>query len=254
MMEIKELKRLKEEYKITNELLAEISGVPYSTITKIFCGVTKNPRADKLRAIEDAIIDFCKDESDAGNIAVLFRGKAKTIDDWMNLPDDVRAELIDGVLYYMNNPSLWHQRVIGLVHYQLMSYIREKNGTCLPLMAPFGVQIDMDDDTVVQPDVMVVCDQSIIREYTVFGAPDFVMEVVSPSSKKRDYFIKLNKYQNAGVKEYWIVDRSKKHATVYTHLDDPEEMQLDVYPLNEKIPVGLYEDLYIDISELMEDE
>jgi Uma2 family endonuclease len=249
-MEINELKKLKEENKITNQQLAEISGVPYGTITKIFCGVTKRPRADKLAAIERAIKGVIDDESGALDLAVLFNRKTNTIDDYFNLPDNTRAELIDGEFYLMAEPTIWHQRVAGLVHFFLLSYVREKGGKCLPLIAPVGVQLDMDDKTVVEPDVVVVCDPNKVKDRVVYGAPDWALEVVSPSSKKRDYILKLQKYQNAGVREYWIIDREKERVTVYINLDMPDDMEVEIYSFDEKIPVSIYDDLVIDLSEI----
>ena len=251
-MEIEELKRLKEEKKITNQQLSTLSGVPYGTITMIFCGVTKRPRADKLAAIEKAIVDFWQDETGAVDLAALFSRNTNTIEDYFNLPDDKRAELIDGVFYDMAQPSVWHQRVIGFIHFILLSYVRGKGGKCLPLLSPIGVQLDMDEKTVVEPDVVVVCDPNKVHDRVIYGAPDWVMEVVSPSSKKRDYIIKLYKYQNAGVKEYWIVDRKQARVTVYTNLDKGEEMQVDIYSFNDEIPVGIYDDLKIDMREVLE--
>ncbi|MBR1623251.1 MAG: Uma2 family endonuclease [Pseudobutyrivibrio sp.] len=251
-MEISELKRIKEEKAITNKQLAELSGVPYGTITKIFCGVTKRPRADKIAAIENAIKNFIKDESGSLDLATWFSKETHTVDDWLNLPDDRRAELIDGVFYDMASPSIWHQRVVGLVYFLLLSYVKEKGGKCLPLLSPIGIQLDRDDKTVVEPDVVIVCNPDKVQDRIIHGAPDWIMEVVSPSTKKRDYIIKLNKYQNAGVREYWIVDKDQTRVTVYTNLDNPNEMQIDIYSFTDKIPVGIYDDLLIDMSEVLE--
>lgn len=249
-MDINELKRLKEEKKITNQQLADMSGVPYGTITKIFCGVTKRPRADKLAAIERAIKEFIEDESGALDLSVIFNKKTNTIEDYFNLPDNTRAELIDGEFYLMAEPTIWHQRVAGLIYFMLFSYVREKGRKCLPLIYPVGVQLDMDDKTVVEPDVVIVCNPDKVKDKVVYGAPDWVLEVVSPSSKKRDYILKLQKYQNAGVREYWIIDREKERVTVYTNLDNSEKMEVEIYSFDDKIPVGIYDDLVIDLSEI----
>ena len=251
-MEIKDLKRIKEEKKLTNKQLAELSGVPYGTITKIFSGATKNPRADKIKAIEKAIRNFWNDEAGSLNLDNIFITNDNTVEDWFNLPDDVRAELIDGIFYNMGEPLVWHQRVVGLIYFLLLQYVRSKGGKCLPLLSPIGVQLDRDDKTMVEPDVVVVCDPEKVTEKVVYGAPDWVMEVVSPSSKKRDYIIKLQKYQNAGVREYWIVDQKKDRVTVYRNLDSAEDMQVDIYTLDSQIPVGIYDDLIIDMSETLE--
>jgi Uma2 family endonuclease len=118
------------------------------------------------------------------------------------------------------------------------------------LISPVGVQLDMDDKTVVEPDVVIVCNPDKVKDKVVYGAPDWVLEVVSPSSKKRDYILKLQKYQNAGVREYWIIDREKERVTVYTNLDNSEKMEVEIYSFDDKIPVGIYDDLVIDLSEI----
>ena len=251
-MDINELKLLKEKKKLTNKQLSELSGVPYGTVTKIFSGATKRPKADKLAAIERVVKDFIEDESGYLNLAAIFNRNTNTIEDYFNLPDDVRAELIDGVFYNMAEPTIWHQRVAGLIFYILLKYVREKGGKCLPLIAPVGVQLDMDEKTVVEPDVVVVCDPDKVKDRVIFGAPDWVLEVVSPSSKKRDYIIKLQKYQNAGVREYWIVDRKKQQVTVYRNLDKGDDFEVEIYPFNTKIQVGIYDDLFIDMSEVLD--
>ena len=249
-MEILELKKLKEEKQITNEKLSELSGVSYSTITKIFSGATKRPRADKLLAIENAIRGFINDESGALDLSVFAKKKYNTVEDWLNLPDDRRAELIDGVFYDMAEPTIWHQRVAGLVYFEAIKYVREKGGNCLPLISPVGVQLDKDDKTVVEPDVVIVCDPDKVKDRVIYGAPDWVLEVVSPSSKTKDYIVKLGKYQNAGVREYWIIDRKQERVTVYSHLDDSENMEVKIYGFSEPVPVGIYDDLILDLSEI----
>ena len=249
-MQIEEIKRIKEEKGITNQQLSELSGVPYGTITKIFCGATKRPRADKLAAIENAVMNFIKDETGTLDLSVWFPKTGHTVEEWLNLPDDKKAELIDGVFYDMGEPTVWHQRVVGFIYFMLLSYVRSKGGKCLPLISPIGVQLDMDDKTVVEPDVVVVCDPDKVMDKVIYGAPDFVLEVVSPSSKKRDYIIKLGKYQNAGVREYWIIDRKQERVTVYRNLDKMDDMQVDIYTFADMIPVGIYDDLEIDMSEI----
>ena len=118
-------------------------------------------------------------------------------------------ELIDGVLYDMAAPTGIHQVVGGEIHAMLREYIRSKKGRCLPMYSPIDVQLDCDNKTIVQPDVLVLCDTSRLSGNTIWGAPDFVVEVLSKSTRKKDMFVKLNKYMNAGVREYWMVDFDK---------------------------------------------
>lgn len=126
----------------------------------------------------------------------------------------------------------------------------KNKGPCYPFIAPVDVQLDCDDKTVIQPDVLIVCDRSKYRNGRVFGAPDLVVEVLSPSSKKKDMQIKLSKYYDAGVREYWIVDPEKKILVQY----DMEHMELpSVYNAESTIPVLIWNGEYsIDLKEMFD--
>ena len=248
-MEIYELKALKEEHGMTNEQIAELSGIPYSTVTKIFSGATKRPGHEKLKAIERSIHRFILDESGELNLPNALN-YGHTIEDYYSLPEDKRVELIDGVFYNMASPTVFHQRVSGLIYAIILFWIKGKGGKCLPLISPIDVQLDCDDKTMVQPDVVIVCDPDKVKDRVIYGAPDWVMEVVSKSSKKRDYIIKLQKYQNAGVREYWIVDGFQQRVLVYSNMDKGDEMSTTIYTFDDEVPVGIYEDLTIDMKEI----
>ena len=133
-----------------------------------------------------------------------------TISDYYAIPEDVRAELIDGVIYDMAPPLSVHQLLSAKIHGYLARYIEKKGGSCIPFFAPIGVQLDKDDKTIVEPDILIVCDRNQITRRGIYGAPDFVIEILSESTKKKDSYLKLMKYQNAGVREYWLVDPEKK--------------------------------------------
>jgi len=167
-----------------------------------------------------------------------------TIDDIYALPDGERAELIDGKIYYLATPSRTHQRLSGFLSRTIGNYIESKNGTCEIYAAPFAVFLNNDDINYVEPDISVICDPSKLDEKGCHGAPDWIIEIVSPSSKRIDYLIKLFKYRNAGVKEYWIVDAEKNRITVYNFVYDT----IEEYSFEEDIPVGIYEDFSIRIS------
>ena len=126
--------------------------------------------------------------------------KIYTIDDIYNLPDNERAELIDGQIYYMAPPSTNHQRLAGKLFTLISNYIQENKGDCEPFIAPFAVFLNKDDKNYVEPDISVVCDKSKITETGCIGAPDWILEIVSPGSKRMDYFTKLFKYRTAGVR------------------------------------------------------
>lgn len=143
-----------------------------------------------------------------------------TISDYYNLPEEKHVELLDGVFYDMAAPSVIHQRIIGELYMQIAGYIKEKGGECVPMLSPVDVKLDEDEYTMVQPDLLIVCDPNKIKDERVEGAPDFVLEVVSPSSGARDYVKKVAKYMAAGVREYWILDPVKKRVMVYDFEND----------------------------------
>ena len=114
--------------------------------------------------------------------------------------------------------------------------------------APFSVQLCKEDDTIVEPDISVICDPDKITERGCLGAPDWIIEIVSPSNAKHDYITKLSLYSNANVKEYWIIDAEQNKIYVYDLQDN--KLVLSPYTFRDKIKVGIYEDFYIDFSDL----
>lgn len=172
-----------------------------------------------------------------------------TSEDYWNLPDGVRAELIDGKLYDMTPPSLTHQMIVSGIVTDLNVYIREHGGACRAMTSPVAVNLDANDKTWVEPDVVVVCDPGKLSDRGVEGAPDMVVEVVSPSSVGMDYMAKTARYRRAGVREYWIVDPLSTQTAVYRFRG--EEIDLKTYPFSEPAPVGMFEGLAITISDLI---
>ncbi len=163
-----------------------------------------------------------------------------------NLPDGKRAELIEGHIYYMAAPTFMHQNIMVELSTIINSYIKSKNGSCKVVPAPFAVYLNKDNKNYVEPDISVICDKSKINKKGCWGSPDWIIEIVSPSSIRNDYYIKLLKYPNCGVREYWIVDPLKKSITVH----DFEAETTAMYDFTDKIKVGIYEDLYIDFSQI----
>lgn len=171
-----------------------------------------------------------------------------TIDDIYSLPDGERAELIDGQIYYMAPPSRKHQRIAGEIFAIIREYINTHNGSCEVDIAPFAVFLNEDDTNYVEPDISVICDKSKLTDKGCSGAPDWIIEIVSPGSRRMDYFTKLFKYRTAGVREYWIVDPDKKLITVYDfELEDTRD-----YTFSNSIKVGIYDDLHINFSDIAE--
>ena len=167
-----------------------------------------------------------------------------TIDDIYALPDGERAELIDGKIYYMAPPSTRHQRLVSDLHYQIKDFIKQNNGECEIFPSPFAVFLDENDRNYVEPDLSVICDKNKITDKGCNGAPDWVIEIVSPSSKQMDYFKKLFKYRTAGVREYWVVDSERELVTIYNF----EKDSMEEYAFDKNLPVGIYEGVSLKLS------
>lgn len=176
----------------------------------------------------------------------LAQEKRYTIDDIYALPDGERAELIDGQIYYIAPPSPKHQEIVGELFGIIRNYLRSKNGSCRPYMAPFAVFLNENDTNYVEPDISVICDPNKLTDKGCSGAPDWIIEIVSPGSRRMDYFTKLFKYRTAGVREYWIVDPDKERIMVY---DFDSEDTRD-YTFSDSIKAGIYADLYINFSDI----
>ena len=173
-----------------------------------------------------------------------------TIDDIYALPDGQRAELIDGVIYDMAPPSSKHQEISWTLSSEIYNYIRKKGGECKAYAAPFAVFLNENNKNYVEPDISVICDKSKLENGKgCMGSPDWVIEIVSPSTKSMDYGLKLFKYCNSGVREYWIVDPMRNTIMVYNF---ENETTVNEYTFADKVKAGIYEDLEIDFSEIQE--
>lgn len=252
-MLLDELKKWKKEMGFSIEELAQLAQVPVGTLQKLLSGQTKSPRRETVEKLRNIMKDMSA-EAKAYKIAeaTAFYDNAVpqeedpygtkkqgeyTVEDYYALPEDKRYELIDGVIYDMASPTVLHQMIAGTLYYQLMKCV-EQHGieTCFPYIAPLDVQLDKDDKTMVQPDVIVSCEPENDLEKRIFGAPAFVAEVISPSSHKKDMFLKLWKYKNAGVKEYWLIQPEKQQVIVYLFYKDDD---IAIYSFEDKIPVSI---------------
>lgn len=310
-MTIQELKLRKQALGLTNERVAELSGLPLSTVQKIFAGITKSPRESTLCTLERTLLkeeierkteyahEFYDQASFVGetNLLDLYDRYWGTLDPFEPRPDDVkepvksqgeytlldyyamppdrRVELIDGVIYDMAAPSRQHQIIISIILSKLTSYILENDLPCTPIASPIDVRLDRDDKTMLQPDILVICshnnpasdssetesneaadeaspddtvNQNVMHDTRyINGAPDFVVEVLSPTTKKKDTEVKLRKYIDAGVKEYWMINPDKEYVVV----QGQDEKIINVYSFNDKVPVGMTNgDLMIDFTEV----
>lgn len=174
--------------------------------------------------------------------------KKYTIDDIFALPEGKRAELIDGQIYNMALPSPFHQKLVMELSATIRNYIKKNGGPCEVYPAPFAVFLKQDAHNYVEPDISVICHPSNLDARGYQGAPDFIIEIVSPSSQRMDYLTKLFKYRTAGVREYWIVNPLTQTVQVYSFDGTEDSTQ---YTFEQEIPVTIYHDLKICISELL---
>lgn len=174
--------------------------------------------------------------------------KTYTIDDIYALPDGQRAELIDGQMHLMAPPNRIHQKLISQFTKMIENYIDARHGICEVYPAPFAVFLNEDDRNYVEPDISVICDKGRLDDKGCKGAPDWIIEIISPSTSRIDYGIKLFKYRSVGVREYWIVN--PKTCTV-NRFDFEHEKMSDQYRFEDEIPVCIFEDLIIRITDLL---
>ncbi len=167
-----------------------------------------------------------------------------TTDFIYSLPEGKRAELIDGQVYYMAPPNRTHQTIARELFSSINSYIKSKGGSCEAFFAPFAVFLNQDNRNYVEPDISVICDPQKLDDKGCNGAPDWVLEIVSPSSRRTDYHAKLFKYRTAGVREYWIVDPEKDRILVYNF----ETEDTWDYTFHDTVKSGIYDDFQIDFS------
>ena len=168
--------------------------------------------------------------------------------DYYKLPDDIRAELINGQFYNMAAPSRIHQEILSFLHVEIANYIRSLKGPCRIYPAPFAVKLFKDDTTIVEPDISVICDLNKLTDKGCTGAPDWIIEIVSPSNPSHDYIEKLNLYKHAGVREYWIVNPLTEKVIVY-YLEE-SGFAIDSYTFQDRIKCHIYDDLWIDLKGL----
>ena len=259
-MTIKEMKDRKIELGLTNEMIAKEAGVPLSTVRKLFSGVTKAPRKQTIDAIIKVLAGTQQDQSDfsggfcesmsektkqgTGRVAetplayaITPKDNGHTIEEYYALPDDQRVELIDGVFYDMGAPAVVHQMILSQLYLLFEECIGQHEGTCEVFLSPCDVRLDKDNYTMVQPDLFVLCREYDIHAVRIEGAPDLIVEILSPSTRSKDMILKLYKYQRAGVREYWIVD--PKYRTVTVHDFEDADYRPQTYDFNGIIPIAV---------------
>ena len=178
----------------------------------------------------------------------LTRKQEYTIDDIYALPEGQRAELIDGQIYDMAPPKRIHQKLINRLSQTITNYIDSKHGSCEVYPAPFAVFLNADDKNYVEPDISIICDEDKLDEYGCNGAPDWIIEIISPSTERMDYGIKLFKYRAAGVREYWIVNPINQTVNVF---DFKSNQKTGQYSFDSDISSCIYDELTIRIADFL---
>lgn len=269
-MKIEEMKELKKERGLTNEQISERTGIPLGTVRKIFSGETKQPRYAAMQALEKYFSDPYlpsypgpKYDFYPGQPPQLLKernfveeyiannGGTYTADDLDRLRgDDGRGELIDGVIFNQASPSVSHQLIQTAVASLLNAHIWNHGGSCDVFTSPLDVRIERNDRTVLQPDVLVICNNDLYKDDKVWGAPDLVVEVLSPSTQDRDLGVKYLKYRSFGVREYWIIDPMKERVIVYDFAHDD---LIHLYTFQDKVPVSIWDgDCVINFAPIAE--
>jgi Uma2 family endonuclease len=181
--------------------------------------------------------------------------KTYTYKDYLTFDENERIEIIDGNIYNMSPaPSRIHQKIIMELSAEIRNYIKANNGSCEVYPAPFDVILKNDDEiieyskNIIQPDISVICDKNKLTDKGCTGSPDMIVEVVSPYNPNNDFIRKLNLYDKYKVKEYWIVNPIKKNILVYTLNDNESYGMPDIYTFEDKIKVGIYNNLEIDFN------
>lgn len=178
----------------------------------------------------------------------LAQEKVYTLDDIYSLPEGQRAELIDGHIYAMVPPVRIHQHLLMNLSVLIHHDMKKKKGNCLVYPAPFAVFLNQDNHNYVEPDISVICDLSKLNDRGCNGAPDWIIKIVSPSTQRIDYGIKLFKYRTAGVREYWIVNPITQTVNVY---DFENETGTGQYQFNDNISVCIFPGLSIQMKKLL---
>ena len=172
-----------------------------------------------------------------------------TLAEYRTLPEDFRAELVEGELVALSAPSRIHQKVLVSLVTRLGSYLEGK--TCELYSAPFDVYLNEQDEerpTIVQPDIVVICDPSKLRDDGCHGAPDLAIEILSPSNRMREQAYKYELYQKYGVREYWVIDPEEKALCVYLRNDKGQLAIQDFYGASDTVKVNILDDCQIDLS------
>jgi Uma2 family endonuclease len=178
--------------------------------------------------------------------------KKYTYADYLTWPEDERWEIIDGVPYMQAAPSWQHQTISVELTRQFANFLQQK--PCRVFTAPFDLRLpeenESDDEitNVLQPDIVVICDNKGLKGTGFYGIPELIIEISSPSTSRKDKVLKFNKYEKAGVKEYWIVEPEGKFISVFTLQENKRYGRPETYTEKDKVKVSVFPDITIDLT------
>jgi len=182
--------------------------------------------------------------------------KKCTYADYLTWPENERREIIDGVPLMQAAPTWQHQSISGELFRQISNYLVDK--PCRVFASPFDIclaeydESDEEISNVVQPDIVVVCDESKLRKTGYFGVPALIIEISSPSTTRLDRVLKFNRYEKAGVKEYWIAEPDGKYISVFTLQENKRYGRPESYTEEDKVPVSVFPDCTVDLKPVFE--
>ena len=262
-MNIEELRKLKKELGLTTEKIKSSDGIPVSAVQAFFKAVDESPEkldpdvVERILLEEDGKQDGNMGDAGYGDEGYRSSGNhgeligepeaaygiekegGYTLEDYYALPDERRVELIDGVFYDMAAPAIIHQKILGDLFILFRECMDRHEGECEVFLSPCDVRLDMDNRTMVQPDLLVVCTGYDIGAKRFEGAPDLTLEILSPSTRSKDMVLKLDKYTNAGVREYWVVDPEQRTVLAYDLEKDGGVHYPRKYSFEDTIPIGI---------------
>jgi len=268
---IDEINRVRRLMGYSYAMVAKAADVPLSTVQKVLGKQTAGPRPKTLEAIRKGLFELVRRDEENGNIIhesglpyaadhieppqgffVFDKNQGRhTLEEYMQLPEHSRIELIDGIYYHKAAPTVKHQMIVTRITKILLHYVDRHNGHCEIFPAAPNVKLFEDREDVVLPDLCVVCDRRKLEDL-INGAPDLVVEVLSPSNREYDLGLKLKKYREAGVREYWIVDPEARKTVhiLFTPVGETSEVRAEkalpeetrIFGEKEKVPVGIWND------------
>lgn len=177
-----------------------------------------------------------------------------TYADYLSWPEDERVEIIGGTPFLQAASSRIHQKVLSELHRQVANFLLGKKCEVYP--APFHVVLDLESEYekvvdrkhVLEPDIAIICDKEKLDDRGCKGSPDMIVEIVSPSTARKDKIEKFNIYEQAGVKEYWIVEPDEKILSIFTLQDNKRFGRPDLFSEDDQVKVSIFDDLMIDLK------